>query len=118
MADALNIRLGNTGAERGAIRVLGGHWPVQFEVVQAELVAHPETSWSVRAAFVTDPALQMPFQGVLGTEGFLDKFVVTFNKYYDYFMVERPDDWEQRVGCTFDDPATAADPQWERPSGV
>jgi hypothetical protein len=45
--------------------------------------------WPARVAFVIDPTLQMPFQGVLGTDGFLDKFAVTFNFYYDYFVIER-----------------------------
>ena len=34
---------------------------------------------------------QMPFQGVLGSRGFLDKFAVLFNQYYDYFIVDIPD---------------------------
>ena len=34
----------------------------------------------------------MVFQGVLGTEGFLDKWAVIFNKYYDYFEIGLPDD--------------------------
>lgn len=33
----------------------------------------------------------MPFQGVLGSRGFLDKFAVLFNQYYDYFIVDIPD---------------------------
>lgn len=37
----------------------------------------------------------MPFQGVLGTKGFLDQFAVTFNAYYDYFAVGRADDFEE-----------------------
>lgn len=100
----------------GYMRILGGHWPVQFEHVRLSLVADPACSWDARVAFVKDPALQMPFQGVLGTEGFLDKFVVTFHKYYDYFLVERPADWEARVGEGLaDEPAERLDPQWERP---
>ncbi len=60
-----------------------------------------------------DPALRMPFQGVLGTEGFLDKFAVTFDKYYDYFVVERPGNYHERMGKNLDDDLmTAYDPQW------
>jgi hypothetical protein len=98
------------------MRILGGHWTVQFEHVQVTLVADPDASWQARIAFVKDPALQMPFQGALGTEGFLDKFVVTFNKYYDYFLVERPAEWQERVGDQlFDEPSDRPDIQWERP---
>jgi hypothetical protein len=116
VADALGIRIGRTGADTGWVRILGGHWQVQFEDVQVTLVADPDASWQARVAFVKDGGLQMPFQGVLGTEGFLDKFVVTFNKYYDYFLVERPADWQERVGDQlFDDPIDQPDVQWERP---
>lgn len=98
------------------MRILGGQWSVQFEHVQVTLVADPQASWQARVAFVKDPALQMPFQGVLGTEGFLDKFVVTFNKYYDYFLVERPAEWQDRIGNQlFEEPSDRADIQWERP---
>ncbi len=116
VADALGIRLGRSGADVGSMRILGGHWPVQLEDVQIILVADPGACWQARVAFVKDPKLQMPFQGVLGTEGFLDKFVVTFNKYYDYFLVERPAEWQRRVGDQlFDEPADRPDIQWERP---
>jgi hypothetical protein len=112
----LNVRLGQAGADVGSIRIFGGHWPVQFEDVDLTLSADPPCAWSARVAFVRDPAFQMPFQGVLGTEGFLDKFVVTFNKYYDYFLLEHQSDWLARVGSRlFDDPSDRPDPEWERP---
>jgi hypothetical protein len=117
VADALGIRIGRTGADVGRTRILGGHWAIQFEVVELELPADPGFTWPARVAFVKDPDFQMPFQGVLGTEGFLDKFVVTFNKYYDYFLIERPDDWQERVGNALEhDPVGDPDPQWERPA--
>ncbi|MDQ1713769.1 MAG: hypothetical protein QOE45_3219 [Frankiaceae bacterium] len=116
VADALNIRLGRTGAETGSIRMLGGQWPVQFEVIDINLVADQSVSWAARAAFVKDPTLAMPFQGLLGTDGFLDRFVVTFNKYYDYFLIEQPGSWEERAPSGFDAAAMADDdPQWQRP---
>jgi hypothetical protein len=117
VADALNIRVGRTGAETGSIRILGGDWTVQFEVVDLSLIADESVSWAARAAFVKSPDLQMPFQGLLGTDGFLDRFVVTFNKYYDYFLIEQPDNWEARAPLGFDPSASADDdPQWQRPS--
>lgn len=115
-ADAVGVRIGNVGAETGTIRILGGHWSVQFEIVRLSLAADLEYSWMARVAFVKSPELQMPFQGLLGTEGFLDKFAVTFNKYYDYFVLERPDEFHDRIGAPLaDDSVTATDPQWERP---
>jgi predicted aspartyl protease len=115
-ADAVGVRYDYAGAQTGMIRMLGGHWAVQFEDVHLSLVVDAEYEWTARVAFVRSPELQMPFQGVLGTEGFLDKFAVTFNKYYDYFVLERPDDFHDRVGGPLAaDPVAAYDPQWHRP---
>jgi hypothetical protein len=115
-ADAVGVRIGYAGAQTSEIRILGGHWRVQFEMVDLCLVDQPEYNWAARVAFVVNPELQMPFQGVLGTDGFLDKFAVTFNRYYDYFAIERPDDWHERVGQHLTrDAAQVHDIQWERP---
>jgi hypothetical protein len=77
-ADAVGVRLNYAGAESGKIRILGGHWPVQFETVQLSLPVDADYGWTARVAFLKSPEFQMPFQGLLGTEGFLDKFAVTF----------------------------------------
>jgi hypothetical protein len=115
-ADAVGVSFGYAGARTGMIRMLGGHWAVQFEDANLSLVVDTEYAWTASVAFVKSPELQMPFQGVLGTEGFLDKFAVTFNKYYDYFVLERPDDFHDRIGGPLGaDPVMAPDPQWERP---
>jgi hypothetical protein len=115
-ADAVGVRIGNAGARTGRIKILGGDWDVQYEDVELALVVDSEHSWTAEVAFVRSNELQMPFQGVLGTEGFLDKFAVTFNRYYEYFAIERPDDWHERMGRPLlADPVAVPDPQWERP---
>jgi hypothetical protein len=91
-AEALLIRFGHAGAETGHIALLGGRRPIQFEYVDLSLVAEPSSHWTARVAFVADPGFVMPFQGLLGTDGFLDRWAVTFNKYYDYFVLQQPDD--------------------------
>jgi hypothetical protein len=113
VADALGIRVGRTGAETGTIRMLGGAWGVQFEDVDLSIAGDQE-SWSARVAFVTSPVLQMPFQGVLGSDGFFDRFVVTFAQYFGYFDVERAADVEPPAGHPEHGPF--ADPQWDRPT--
>ena len=98
--------------------MFGGTWPVQFEYVDLILPAELELEWQARVAFVTTAELQMPFQGVLGTDGFLDKFAVTFNKYIGYFVVERPDDFHDRVGQhLISDSTPTADHRWLRGRG-
>lgn len=70
--------------------MLGGEWRVQFEDV--DLSIGDDLAWAARVAFVMSPKLQMPFQGVLGSDGFFQKYAVTFNEYYGYFAIESPDD--------------------------
>lgn len=91
VADALALRIRPAGAKLIMLRLLGGNWQAQVETVDLTLLGAPEIHWTAEVAFVLDPTLQMPFQGLLGTQGFLDKFAVTFNKYYDQFIVEPPD---------------------------
>lgn len=93
VAEALVISIGYAGCQRGTVALLGASRPVQFEYVELSLPHYPGLSWTARVAFVTDRTFQMPFQGILGVEGFLDKFVVTFHAYENFFLVEHPDEW-------------------------
>jgi Aspartyl protease len=90
-ADALGIRIGQAGAETGMVALLGKVRSVQFADVDIQIVKHPEQSWSAPVAFIKDTTFQMPFQGILGTRGFLDRFAVCFNHYYNYFELMQPD---------------------------
>ena len=91
-AEALLVRFNHAGADFGSIALLGARRQVQFEYVDFRLVDDPEYSWTARVGFITDPTFVMSFQGLLGTDGFLEKWAVTFNKYYDYFVLQHPDD--------------------------
>ncbi|HJQ88630.1 MAG TPA: hypothetical protein VJ820_14340 [Propionibacteriaceae bacterium] len=113
--EAVGVRFGQAGAERGTIRIFGGTWHIQFEHVELTLPEEPGITWGARVGFVTAPEFQMAFQGVLGTNGFLDRFAVTFNYYYDYFIIERPDDFHDRVGQHLTtDPTRTSDHTWLR----
>jgi hypothetical protein len=115
--EALGVRFNNSGARRGKITVLGGDWPVQFEDVDLCLPHDPEVVWTAHVAFVDDRGLRMPYQGILGHQGFLDRYAVTFNYYYDYFVLERPDDWHERRGkYVIGTPDDEYDLQWNRPT--
>lgn len=91
-AEALLVRFNNAGAEQSTIQLLGATRRVQFEYVDICLLDDPTLTWSIRIGFLTDPTFVMPFQGLLGTEGFLDRWAVTFNAYYNYFLLQQPDD--------------------------
>ncbi len=74
--------------------MLGKHVAVQFEIIDLMMKVDPSLAWSARVGFIKDPAFQMAFQGILGTEGFLHRFAVTFNKYYDWFQVCPADEFK------------------------
>jgi hypothetical protein len=62
------------------------------------LVADSSYAWEAKVAFITDPTFQMAFQGILGTEGLLDRWAVTFNKYFDYFDLHGPEEAYDALG--------------------
>lgn len=91
-AQALLVRFNHASAETGQIAILGAKRTVQFEYVELSIVADLSLHWTARVGFITDSTFVMPFQGILGNDGFLDKWAVTFNKYYDYFLLCHPDE--------------------------
>lgn len=91
-ARALLVRFNHAGAETGQIAILGAIRTVQFEYVELAIVADLTLHWTAHVGFITDSTFVMPFQGLLGNDGFLDKWAVTFNKYYNYFLLSHPDD--------------------------
>jgi hypothetical protein len=112
-ADAIGIRMGYAGARRGHVVALGNRWEVQWELVTLSVPADADLCWEVDIAFAVSEELQMPFQGVLGSRGFLDRVVVSFNEYHNYFVIEKPDDFHDRVGRHLvDDPLTRSDVGW------
>lgn len=86
------MRFGRAGAETGQMALMGGVRNVQFEHIDLCLKDDSSEVWTARVAFITARDFQMPFQGILGTEGFLDRWAVAFNKYYEYFEIESPQD--------------------------
>lgn len=94
-ADGLGIRVGNTGARHESVRIMGGSYRAQFELVSLSLPEAPGESWEASIGFIMSPTFQMPFQGLLGTDGFLDRFVVTFNKYEEWFSLQHYNDWHE-----------------------
>lgn len=91
-ADALGISFGYSDAITATVAILGARRRVQLEDIEIGLADDSSFQWTARVGFFLDPAFQMPFQGILGGDGFLDKWAVTFNKYYEWFELSRPDD--------------------------
>ena len=86
-AEALGIRLGNTGHRSGKVALLGSDRNIQFEYVELSLPGTGGNSWTADVAFIKQMDFQMPFQGILGQLGFLDHFDVTFRFYAGTFEV-------------------------------
>jgi len=89
-ADALGVRIARAGADTASVALLGKLHTAQFEFVDLALAVDLSVSWLARVAFIRDPTFEMPFQGILGTVGFLDRWTVTFDKYHDYFSIREP----------------------------
>lgn len=116
-ADALGVQIGYSDAETVTIRIMGVTRSAQVETVELSLPDIPGATWTAQVAFIKDPEFRMSFQGLLGTEGFLDRFAVTFNCYHNYFIIESADEFHNRIGQhLIADPVSSPDPQWERPT--
>lgn len=84
-AEALGLRLGQAGHRAGKVDLLGKTRYVQFEYVHLSLPATKEDCWEADVACIKQADFQMPFQGILGQQGFLSRHVVTFNFYAGFF---------------------------------
>lgn len=80
-----------SGADK-KIQLMGREWPAI--TMSVDLVLRPFTDcWSAEVDFVHEEGL--PF-ALLGYEGFLNRWAVSFNGYHGYFIVEPIDDFEVR----------------------
>jgi hypothetical protein len=88
VGDALGIEWSHT-ARRAKHTIGGGQHVAQLEHVWLTLPPFSELSWETDVGFFVDD-WRMPFGGVLGHQGFLDRWAVSFNYSQNYFVVEEP----------------------------
>jgi Aspartyl protease len=117
VADALEVDVGPRCRPRRQIQILGGVHDAVVARVTLDLPPFEGLSWEAEAAFLVAD-LDLSFAGILGQEGFLDRWVVSFNYYDGYFVVEERDSFVGRLGV---DPYEVYqrqpfDSEWERPS--
>ncbi len=74
--------------------LMGRRWPAITVLVLLELPPFSELSWEAEVDFVLEEDL--PF-GLLGFEGFLNRWAVSFNGYHSYFVVEPVEAFEERI---------------------
>ncbi|HWL36829.1 MAG TPA: aspartyl protease family protein [Frankiaceae bacterium] len=95
VADMLGIDLASGPAASTAL-MLGGRWDVDLHYVTLTLPPFNDISWETEVDFFRD-ALELPFEGLLGTQGFLDHWVVSFDYYGSQFVVEERESFAQRL---------------------
>ena len=89
VGDALGFDFPFASGADTTIQLMGQSWPVITRPVWLELPPFEDLGWEALVDFVLDEGL--PF-GLLGYEGFLNRWVVSFNGHGAYFVVE-PIDW-------------------------
>lgn len=98
------------------LQILGGSHVARLAYVNMELPPFEGLQWTAQAAFLHQD-LSLSFGGVLGQQGFLDRWVASFNLYDGYFIIEERDAFVGRLGR---DPAEEfgrnMPVDWERPT--
>lgn len=72
------------------IAVLGGEWPAVTDSVELCLRPFSDIQWHAEVDFMFHEGL--PF-GILGLEGFLDRWAVSFDGYHGFLVVETADEF-------------------------
>jgi hypothetical protein len=94
---ALDIDLPPAGSgARGTktLRFLGDDWEAVACSVTLCLPPFSDLQWDAEVDFVLAEGL--PY-GLLGLEGFLDRWAVSFNAYLNYFVVEPVEEFHERT---------------------
>lgn len=96
VAEALKVDISTTHATTRTVRVLGGTYPAAEAMVTLSLPPFGDMAWETEV-LVLAVELPLPFAGCLGSEGFLDRWVVSLNYYDNYFVVETRDGFQARM---------------------
>lgn len=68
-------------------------WPVVTDTATLSLRPFHDIEWEAEVDFVFDEGLAF---GLLGLEGFLDRWSVSIDGYHGYFIVESVDEFHDR----------------------
>lgn len=106
-AEAIGIELPPAYEATTRAVLMGNEWPAVTVEVEFELDPFEDLSWTAEVDFAIDEGL--PF-GLLGYEGFLNRWAVSFNAYLGYFVVEPAEDFDARIPTDPFDELTARYP--------
>jgi hypothetical protein len=76
------------------LKFLNHEWEAVAHTVTLCLPAFPDLIWEAEVDFVLEEGLSF---GLLGLEGFLNRWAVSFNAYHNYFVIEPIEDFHQRM---------------------
>ena len=83
------------GREFGRFRIVGQVLKAYPHHVTLTLPPFEELNWQAEVWFFTEE-WPLPF-ALLGNDGFLDRWVVSFNRASNYFIVESPPEFDNRL---------------------
>lgn len=81
-----------TEAEK-TIQLMGRAWPAITHTVNLALRPFEDMGWEAEVDFFLEEGLSF---GILGYEGFLNRWAVSINGYAGYFIVEPADEFDER----------------------
>lgn len=94
VGDLLGVRFPDVPSKATKqITLLGRNWPAITETVDPLLLPFEDLGWEAEIDFVLDDGLQF---ALLGYEGFLNRWAVSFNGYLGYGVVEPAEDFDAR----------------------
>jgi hypothetical protein len=91
----LGVDLENYPKPPRKVQILGAEHDAVMISAHMRLDPFEDVVWEADVGILLED-LDLPFSGVLGTEGFLDRWVVSFNKAENYFVVEKPKIFSER----------------------
>jgi hypothetical protein len=113
-ADALAVDFEKVPRKMERHKIGGDTREAQVERVQLTVDRLPDLTWETEVGFLVED-WGMPFAGVLGVEGFLNRWVVTFNACENYFVVEEPESFNSRLPPDFEEEYERRDLGWRGP---
>jgi hypothetical protein len=90
VGDLIAVEFRETSAR---VHIMGAVWPAVAATVGLMLEPFSGETWDAEVLFVRDEGL--PF-ALLGYEGFLNRWAVSFNGYDGYFVVESVEGFHER----------------------
>jgi predicted aspartyl protease len=113
VADKLDVDLPDEGSGGDeAVIMLGERWPCVVRTVTLVLPPFEDLEWDAPVRFSINEGL--PF-ALLGYEGFLNRWAVTFNAYRGYTVVETIESLDERIPIDTWDEFQKDFDGWDRP---